>query len=308
MSQTAESLQLLSQTAAAVPQKVSTLVQQLAALQTEVEGLVSSIEEKQAQATNLSAQIQTAFDQVQAEIAQHQAQLETELSEIESTFQSLTELIASKQGELVNEVQSARDKVTQLNTLLNTRSDALTGVNEEVQSALAQAHSKFQAEQASLLETVNLADETATQLQQNLEGLQTNVDEPVLELAQSLETTYQETDSSLLNTLDQFSQQRGEFGNQLTALAEQTVRQQVEQMLEETETQIRSELKQMVEQGLDTLIAAITSIDDDFEAANSNMSNGRKVMRESIDHLEPLIDEVRDGVQRAQEQVSSSFF
>lgn len=33
------------------------------------------------------------------------------------------------------------------------------------------------------------------------------------------------------------------------------------------------------------------------------MSNGRQVMRDAIDQLEPLIDEVRDGVSQAMEMV-----
>ena len=127
----------------------------------------------------------------------------------------------------------------------------------------------------------------------------------MFELVQSLETLNQETDSNITSVIDQFSQQRSEFSTQLTTLGEQTVRQQVDQMLEETESQIRSELRQAIEQGLDTLITAITGIDDNMEEANSKMSNGRQVMREAIDQLEPLIDEVRDGVIRAEEMVSS---
>ena len=305
MSQIAESLQLLSQAATTVPAQISTLIQKLTTLQSEVEGLVNNIEEKQSQATNFSSQIQSTFDQIQAEIVQHQTQLESAIGEIETTFQSFIDLVSSNQDELVGEVQLARENVVRLNTLLNTRSEALTGVNEEVQSVLAKAHGKFQAEQESLLITVNQAEEVATQLQQNLASSQTSVNEQVLELTHSLEVISQETDSSLANTIDQFSQQRSQFNTQLISLAEQNIRQQVDQMLDETDSQIRSDLKPTIEQGLDTLISAITGIDDDLEGANSNMSNGRKVMREAIDQLEPLIDKVRDGVMRAQDQVSS---
>ena len=227
------------------------------------------------------------------------------MGEIETVYETFTELVVSKQEEVVSEVQSAREKVIQLVTLLNTRSEALKGVNEAAQSALSEAHAKFQAAQESLIASVSQAEETASQLQQNLENSQTTANDQVFELVQSLETLNQETDSNITSVIDQFSQQRSEFSTQLTTLGEQTVRQQVDQMLEETESQIRSELRQAIEQGLDTLITAITGIDDNMEEANSKMSNGRQVMREAIDQLEPLIDEVRDGVIRAEEMVSS---
>ena len=289
-----------------VPDRIKSLNSDAVALQDRIEILDNELNMKKDAIEQIIEELKLSLEELVQDSNNYQTAIISEFSELENQASALAGAIQSTNSVLTEDLELAQQRLLVFQDEINERNSDIDEVNQLNYQAWHSMIDNLSIQKTGL----NSAQEVVHKDVDNLVTKISQTEATSIELVESLTTYLQEVEqvvSSKMQAIsDECDQCVSKFQDQLEVLNQGTLQEAVSTLLEETESQIGSDLIDVVDASVTEVENAVSTLSSNTDSSRSAAEEEREILDMAFDALESILSPLQSVID-AFKSIASKF-